>query len=90
MSKKLIHNLYHNFVEESEPPRRYFVLLERIETNTKQLKSIMSKKNKMKLQMICDDFDEISELETDNAFTDGFAFAVKLMSEAYAHKQKSD
>lgn len=50
----------------------------------------MSKKNKKKLQMICDDFDEISELETDNAFTDGFAFAVKLMSEAYAHKQKSD
>lgn len=35
MSKKLIHNLYHNFVEESEPPRKYFLLLERIETNTK-------------------------------------------------------
>lgn len=36
--------------------------------------------------MIIEDYEEIITITTDNAFIDGFSFAVQLMSEAYGHK----
>lgn len=84
MSENLLQSLYHNFVEESEPPREYYVILESIDANTEQLKRILNKKNKKRLQMICDNYEKVSAIESDIAFADGFNLGVQLMSEAYA------
>lgn len=90
MKKSLISDLYHNYITETEQPRIYFLLLERIDTNTKKLKKHMNNRNKKILQRICDDYDKITALETDNAFADGFSFAMQIMLEAFNRKQKSD
>lgn len=87
MSENLLQSLYHNFVEESEPPRKYYVILESIDANTEQLKRILNKKNKKRLQIICDNYEKISAIESDIAFTDGFTLGVQLMSEAYASRK---
>ena len=87
MKDNIIKELFYNFVESSSQPRMYYLLLERIDTNTQQLKKFMNKKNKKKLQQICDDYEKIAEFEIDTAFEDGFSFAVQLMSEAYSRKQ---
>lgn len=86
MQESIIRDLYVNFVQGSAQSRKYYLLLERIDTDTQQLKRVMNNKNKKKLQRICNDYDEIITLEADNAFAEGFSFAVQLMSEAYAHK----
>ena len=86
MKESLIKDLYCNFVDSSEPPHLCHLLTERIDTTTAELKLILYKKNKKKLDRLCKDYEEINLMETDRAFVDGFAFAVKLMSEAYAHK----
>lgn len=87
MQENIIKNLYINFIQSSEQPRRYYLLFERIDKNTKELKNVINKRNKKKLKQICDDYDEIASFEAENAFIDGFSFAVQLMSEAYARKQ---
>lgn len=86
MQSEIIKELYCNFVESSELPHKCHLLYDRISTNTKDLKKIMCKKYKKKLERLCEDYEEINTIEVDNAFVDGFSFAVQLMSEAYAHK----
>ena len=86
MQESLIKDLYVNYVQSSSQSRKYYLLLERIDTDTQQLKKVINKKNKKKLQRICDDYDEIITLEADTAFADGFSFAIQLMTEAYTHK----
>lgn len=83
---EIIKDLYYNFVESSELPRKYHLLCDRISANDKDLKKIMKKKHRKKLEMIIEDYEEIITISTDNAFIDGFSFAVQLMSEAYGHK----
>lgn len=83
---EIIKDLYYNFVESSELPRKYHLLCDRISANTKDLKKVMKKKHIKKLEMIVEDYEEIITITTDNAFIDGFSFAVQLMSEAYGHK----
>lgn len=83
---EIIKDLYYNFVESSELPRKYHLLCDRISANEKHLKKIIKKKHIQKLEMIVEDYEEIITITTDNAFIDGFSFAVQLMSEAYGHK----
>lgn len=83
---EIIKDLYYNFVESSELPRKYHLLCDRISANDKDLKKIIKKKHRKKLEMIIEDYEEIISITTDNAFVDGFSFAVQLMSEAYGHK----
>lgn len=83
---EIIKDLYYNFVESSELPRKYHLLCDRISANEKFLKKIIKKKHIQKLEMIVEDYEEIITITTDNAFIDGFSFAVQLMSEAYGHK----
>lgn len=83
---EIIKDLYYNFVESSELPRKYHLLCDRISANDKDLKKIIKKKHRKKLEMIIEDYEEIISITTDNAFVDGFSFAVQLMSEAYVHK----
>lgn len=83
---EIIKDLYYNFVESSELPRKYHLLCDRISANDKDLKKIIKKKHRKKLEMIIEDYEEIITITTDNAFIDGFSFAVQLMSEAYGHK----
>ena len=87
MQKGLIKSLYNNFVEGSEPSHRCHLLYERIDDNTKSLKKSINKRNKKKLDMICNDYEATNTMEVEEAFADGFSFAVKLLSEAYAHKE---
>ena len=84
--QEIIKDLYYNFVESSELPRKYHLLCDRISANDKDLKKIIKKKHRKKLEMIIEDYEEIITITTDNAFIDGFSFAVQLMSEAYGHK----
>lgn len=86
MKDSLIKDLYYNFVEESEPPHLCNLLNERVDTTIKDLKKVLYNKNRKKLDVLYEDIRKINSLDTDRAFLDGFAFAVKLMSEAYAHK----
>ena len=86
MEKGIIKSLYGNFVEGSEPSRRCQLLYDRINENTKSLTKSINKRNKKKLEMICKDYEATNIMEVEDAFKDGFAFAVKLMAEAYAHK----
>lgn len=87
MPKSIIKELFYNFVESSEPPRKYYLLLDRINDNTQQLRKTMNKKNKKRLQGICDDYEQMTAFETDTAFCDGFSLAVQLMSEAFGRSQ---
>lgn len=84
MQEKLITEIYHNLIESSELPRKHHLLIERVDITTKQLKKVMNKKNKKKLEQLCKDYEEILALEVDNAFSDGFSFAIKLMAEVYS------
>ena len=86
MQESLIKELYYNFVGSSELTRKYHLLVERADDTAKQLRKVMNKKNKKKLERLCDDYEEIISLEVDNAFCDGFAFATQLLSEAYTRK----
>lgn len=86
-SNGIIKDLYINFVGASEHPHKYYLLFERVDTNTKQLKRIINKKNKRKLEKLCDDYEEIISIESDEAFIDGFSFAVQLLSEAYSRNK---
>lgn len=85
-SNEIIKDLYINYVSGSQLPRKYYLLFERVETTTKQLKRIMNKKNKKKLEKLCDDYEEIISIESDEAFVDGFSFAVQLLTEAFNRK----
>ena len=73
---EIIKDLYYNFVESSELPRKYHLLCDRILANEKYLKKIIKKKHIQKLEMIVEDYEEIITITTDNAFIDGFSFAV--------------
>lgn len=86
MSESLIKDLYTNFVDSSESPHLCYLLYERIDTTTAELKSVLYKENRKKLERLCQDYEKINLMETDRAFVDGFSFAVKLMAEAFANK----
>ncbi len=86
MQESIIKDLYINYLENGEIPHKYHILFERVDTTTKELSKVMNKRNKKKLNRLCNDYEEIITIEADTAFKDGFSFAVKLMSEAYANK----
>ena len=86
MQESIIKDLYYNFIQCSELPRKYHLLVERADETTKKLSKVLNKKNKKKLDRLCNDYEEIISLEIDNAFSDGFGFAVRLISEAYSRK----
>ena len=86
MQSGIINQLYYNFVECTELSSRGQLLNDRIESTTKELKKRLNKNGKRKLEQIVNDYNEVSLMEVDNAFKDGFSFAVKLLSEAYSHK----
>ena len=87
MSKNIIRELFYNFVESSELPRKYYLLTERVDDTTKKLNKSLNKKNKKKLERLCNDYEEILAFEVENAFGDGFSLAVQLMSEAFGRSK---
>ena len=85
-SAEVIKDLYINYVGHGAMPRRYYLLNNRIDKNITELKKIMYKKNKKKLDKLCDDFTQMNIIECDESFIDGFSFAVQLLSEAFNRK----
>ena len=86
MQDSLIKSIYVNFVGSNEYPRKYHLLNDRIDTITKELNIKMKPELKSKLKILCDDYEEVYNIGTEEAFTTGFSFAIQLLSEAYAHK----
>ena len=86
MQEGIIQDLYVNFVGTSEYPRRYHLLNGRIDEVTRELNNKMNPKLKKKLKRLCDDYEEVYSIGTEEAFISGFSFAIHLMTEAYAHK----
>ena len=83
---EIIKDLYTNYVGSGDITRTDYLLNDRIDTTTKELQKKMSNKYKKKLEKLCNDYQKVSLIETEQAFTRGFAFAVQLLSEAFAEK----
>lgn len=83
---EIIKDLYTNFVGSGDKTRKYYLLNDRIEEITKELQRKLKNKYKGKIEMLCNDYQEINLIDTEQAFTRGFAFAVQLLSEAFAEK----
>lgn len=83
---EIIKDLYINYVGCGDTTRTDYLLNDRIDTTIKELQKKISNKHKKKLERICNDYQKVNLIETEQAFTRGFAFAVQLLSEAYTHK----
>ena len=86
MNNEIIRDLYINYVGTGENSRKCYLLFDRIEHSQKDLMQILHKKNRKKLEQICEDFEERKCIETEEAFIRGFSFAVQLLGEAYSKK----
>lgn len=86
LSKELIRDLYNNYVESGEMPRKCYLLNDRIDKTITELKRKMKKRNKKKLDLLCEDHIELNLIETEEAFIRGFSFATQLLSEAFSQK----
>lgn len=84
--QEMIKDLFINYVTSGQMSRKCYLLNDRIDKNITELKRIMYKKNKKKLDKLCDDFMEINSIECEDAFAEGFSFAVQLMSESFSRK----
>ena len=85
-SEELIKDIFVNYVGYEETSSKTLLLNERIDENTKKLNKIINKKNRKKLKTLCDDYEEVNLIETENCFVRGFSFAVQLMAEAFSQK----
>ena len=85
-SEELIKDIFVNYVGYGETSSKTLLLNERIDENTKKLNKIINKKNRKKLKTLCDDYEEVNLIETENCFVRGFSFAVQLMAEAFSQK----
>ena len=86
MEDEIIRKLYINFVGNGEMPRKSYLLNDRIDNTEKELKKRLHKNSKKLFEQMCKDYQELNLMETEEAFINGFSFAVKLLSEAYARK----
>ena len=85
-SEEIIKDIFVNYVGYGETSSKTLLLNERIDENTKKLNKIINKKNRKKLKTLCDDYEEVNLIETENCFVRGFSFAVQLMAEAFSQK----
>lgn len=81
-----IKDLYINHVGPGSSTRMSYLLNERIDQNTKHLKKVINFKHKKKLETLCKDYEQLNLMETERAFSRGFAYATQLLSEAFNHK----
>lgn len=86
--QEMIKDLYINYIDGyGTMPRKCYLLNERLDTNIKELKKrLRNKKDKKRLEKICNDYEEINTIECDESFACGFSFAVQLLSEAFSRK----
>lgn len=82
----MIKDLYVNYVGVGDITRKDYLLNDRIDAITKELQRKLNNKNKKKLEKLCNNYQEINLMETEESFARGFAFAVQLLSEAFAQK----
>ena len=85
-SKELIRDLYNNYVDSNEMPRKYYLLNDRIDKTLNELKKKMNNRTKKKLDLLCEDHLELILIESEEAFTQGFSLATQLLSEAFNQK----
>lgn len=85
MNSEIIKELFTNFVGNGDIPAKLFLLNGRIDDNTKLLNKVISKRYKKKLETLCKDYEEVNLIQTDEAFTRGFSFAVQLLAESFSH-----
>lgn len=85
-SNELIRDLYNNYVESNEMPRKCYLLNDRIDKTITELKRKMNKKTKKKLDLLCEDQLDLSLIESEEAFIQGFSLATQLLSEAFNQK----
>jgi len=85
-SNTLIKDLYINHVGSGSGTRMSYLLNDRIDQNTKLLNKVINFKHKRKLEILCNDYKELNLIETERAFSRGFAYATQLLSEAFNHK----
>ena len=81
-STEIIKDLSINYIGHGAMPRKCYLLNHRIDKNITDLKEILYKKNKKKLDKLCDDFTRLNSIECEESVVDGFSFAVQLLSEA--------
>ncbi len=85
-SKRIIKDLYVSYIEDEKILPNCYFLYERVSRNVKEIEKIIGKKHKKRLDLLCGDYEKINVNEKEEAFTSGFAYAVKMMAEAYGHK----
>lgn len=85
-SNEVIRDLYNNFIDSCEMPRKCYLLNDRADATLKELKRKMNKKSKKKLDLLCKDYLEIKLIETEEAFIQGFSLATQILSEAFNQK----
>jgi len=85
-SKELIRDLYNNYVDSNEMPRKYYLLNDRIDKTLNELKKKMNNRTKKKLDLLCEDHLELILIESEEAFIQGFSLATQLLSEAFNQK----
>ena len=83
---EMIKDLFINYVGFGDVTRKDYLLKDRIDATTKELQRNLNNKNRKKLDRISNDYQEINLIETEESFARGFAFAVQLLSEAFAQK----
>ena len=85
-SNELIRDLYNNFVESKEMPRKCYILNDRIDKTLNEIKRKMNKRTKKKLDLLCEDHLELNLIESEEAFIQGFSLATQLLSQAFNQK----
>lgn len=84
--QKVIRDLYNNYVESNEIPRKCYLLNDRIDKTLNELKKMMNNRTKKKLDLLCEDHLELILIESEEAFIQGFSLATQLLSEAFNQK----
>ena len=82
----LIKDIFRNYVEYGATLPRCHVLNNRIDLTTEKLMKRLNNENKKDLEKLCQYYEEKHLTETAETFVRGFAFATKLLSEAYGYK----
>lgn len=85
-SDNLIKDIFTNYVGFGDVSKEYYMLSERIDVNTKMLNKVINNRHKKIFEKLCNDYEELNIIQSEDAFVRGFVFAVHLLSEAYAHK----
>lgn len=64
-SKELIRDLYNNYVETNEMPRKCYLLNDRIDKTLNELKKKMNKRTRKKLDLLCEEHLELNLIESE-------------------------